>query len=276
MLSIENIDVTYHHTMQVLRDLSLTVPEGQIVALLGGNGAGKSTVLKAASNLLALENGALTAGRIRFCGRDTRTFAPDALVRAGLVHVREGRRIFAELTVEENLIAASQALNGRALAPELARVYSTFPKLDQRRRQVAGYLSGGEQQMLALGRAMLSRPRMMLMDEPSMGLAPQMVAEVYASIRRFNVEDGVTILLVEQNAAVALSVAHQAIVMERGRIVMEGAPEVLRNHPDIQEFYLGRSTEGGPSRSADLGDKVEGEGQQRALKHYSRRKRWLG
>jgi branched-chain amino acid transport system ATP-binding protein len=178
MLSIDNIDVTYHHTMQVLRDLSVDVPEGQIVALLGGNGAGKSTVLKAASNLLALENGALTAGRIRFCGKDTRTLSPDALVRAGLVHVREGRRIFAELTVEENLIAASHALNGHSLGPEIARIYGTFPKLEQRRRQLAGLLSGGEQQMLAIGRAMLARPRLMLLDEPSMGLAPQVVTEV--------------------------------------------------------------------------------------------------
>ncbi len=260
MLEIENIEVSYHHSVQALRGLSLTVPDGKIVALLGTNGAGKTTTLKAASNLLALEFGALEAGRIRFDGQDTRGMAPDALVRAGLFHVREGRRIFTEMSVEENLIAASYALQGRGIAPDYDKVYAFFPRLAERRRQVAGYLSGGEQQMLAFGRAMVARPRMILMDEPSLGLAPKVVTEIFDAIRRLNAEEGVTILLVEQNAAVAFSVADRAYVMEHGQIVMEGAVAVLREDPDIRDFYLGMGGAGGSFR---------------AVKHYKRRKRWL-
>ncbi len=261
MLAIENIEVNYHRAVQALRGLSLQVAEGRIVALLGTNGAGKTTTLKAASNLLPLEHGAINAGRIRFDGADIRGEAPDALVRRGLFHVREGRRIFTEMTVEENLIAASWALDGRGVKPDYDKVYGFFPPLADRRRQVAGYLSGGEQQMLAFGRAMVAEPRLILMDEPSLGLAPKVVEEIFATIRRLNSEEGVTILLVEQNAAVAFSVAHYAYVMEHGRIVMEGDVAKLRNDPDIQSFYLG------------LGD--GGSSSFRDVKHYKRRKRWL-
>jgi len=261
VLSIENLEVNYHHTVQALRGLSLHVDEGQVVALLGTNGAGKTTTLKAASNLLHLEHGAIDGGRIRFADQDIRDLSPDALVRKGLFHVREGRRIFAEMTVEDNLIAASYALDGRGRSPDYDKVYAFFPRLAERRRQVAGYLSGGEQQMLAFGRAMIAEPRMILMDEPSLGLAPKVVEEIFDAIRRLNVEEGVTILLVEQNAAVAFSVAHHAYVMEHGQIVMEGSVETLRNDPDVQSFYLGMG--------------AEGAGSFRDVKHYKRRKRWL-
>ncbi|MCC5993493.1 MAG: ABC transporter ATP-binding protein [Rhodobacteraceae bacterium] len=262
MLEIANIEVNYHHSVQALRGLSLSVAQGQIVALLGTNGAGKTTTLKAASNLLHLEFGAIDAGRIRFDGQDVARMAPDALVRAGLFHVREGRRIFTEMTVEDNLVAASYALDGRGLAPDYDKVYEFFPRLAERRRQIAGYLSGGEQQMLAFGRAMVARPRMVLMDEPSLGLAPKVVEEIFVTIRRLNEEEGVTILLVEQNAALAFSVASYAYVMEHGQIVMEGDVEKLRNDPDIQSFYLGMG-EGAQAQSF------------RNVKHYKRRKRWL-
>lgn len=261
MLEIETIEVNYHRTVQVLRGLSLRVPEGQIVALLGANGAGKTTTLKAASGLLALEHGAVSGGRIVFDGQDTAGMEPDALVRRGLFHVREGRRIFTEMTVEDNLIAASYALDGRDAKPDYDKVYDTFPRLAERRRQIAGFLSGGEQQMLAFGRAMVARPRMILMDEPSLGLAPRIVEEIFDIIRRLNREDGMTILLVEQNASVAFSVAHRAYVMEHGQIVMEGDVETLRNDPDIRAAYLGVGAEGATSY--------------RDVKHYKRRKRWL-
>ena len=263
MLSVENIEVTYHHTVQALRGLSLTVPKGAIVALLGTNGAGKTTTLKAASNLLALENGVIGEGRISFDGRDLKGMAPDALVRAGLFHVREGRRIFAEMTVEDNLTAASYALDGRAGAKaDYDKVYDFFPRLKERRRQIAGYLSGGEQQMLAFGRAMVAQPRMILMDEPSLGLAPKVVEEIFATVRRLNAEDGTSILLVEQNAGVAFSVASYAYVMEHGQIVMEGDVARLRDDPDIRAFYLGVGEAGARQSFRDV-------------KHYKRRKRWL-
>jgi branched-chain amino acid transport system ATP-binding protein len=261
VLEIEAIEVTYHHTIQALRGLSLHVRAGEIVALLGTNGAGKTTTLKAASNLLALEYGALTGGRIRFDGQDVARLTPDALVRAGLFHVREGRRIFTEMTVEENLIAASYAVAGRGVAADYARVYDFFPRLHERKGQVAGYLSGGEQQMLAFGRAMVARPRMVLMDEPSLGLAPMVVAEIFAAIRRLNAEEGVSILLVEQNAALAFDLASRAYIMEQGQIVLDGDVAALRANADVQSFYLG----------ADGGD----AGSFRAVKHYKRRKRWL-
>ena len=261
MLEIENVEVNYHRTVQALRGLSLSVPEGKIVTLLGTNGAGKTTTLKAASNLLALEHGAVDGGTIRFDGRDVAGMEPDALVRHGLFHVREGRRIFTELTVAENLAAASYALDGRGIAPDYDKVFDFFPRLAERRHQVAGFLSGGEQQMLAFGRAMVARPRMILMDEPSLGLAPKVVEGIFATIRRFNEEDDMTILLVEQNASVAFSVAHRAYVMEHGQIVIEGTVEALRNDPDIQSFYLGMR-DGGTTSFRDV-------------KHYKRRKRWL-
>lgn len=263
MLSIENIEVTYHHTVQALRGLSLEVPEGRIVTLLGTNGAGKSTTLKAASNLLGLENGHVGEGRITFRGEDVFRIAPDRLVQRGLFHVREGRRIFTEMTVEDNLVAAAYALRGRDLRPDYDKVYAFFPRLKERRGQIAGFLSGGEQQMLAFGRAMIARPSMILMDEPSLGLAPKIVAEIFDTVRRLNAEDGVSILLVEQNAGVAFSVADYGYIMESGQIVMEGPVSKLRDDKDIRSFYLGVATEGSARDSF------------RDVKHYKRRKRWL-
>lgn len=263
MLSVENIDVVYHHTVQALRGLSLEVQKGKIVALLGSNGAGKTTTLKTASNLVQLENGHVRAGRILFKDQDIAQLSADALVHKGLFHIREGRRIFSELTVDDNLVAASYALKGRAQRPDYDKVYSFFPRLKERRKQVAGYLSGGEQQMLAFGRAMVAQPEMILMDEPSLGLAPKIITEIFDTIRRLNTEDGITILLVEQNAHLAFSVADYSYIMESGQIVMEGTSERLRNDPDVRSFYLGVAEEG------------DGRGSFRDVKHYKRRKRWL-
>ena len=263
MLLIENIEVVYHHTVQVLRGLSLEAPEGKIIALLGSNGAGKSTTLKATSRLLELENGKVSEGRILFKGLPVSTFTPDQLVHQGLFHIREGRRVFTELTVEENLIAASNALLSRGLKPEYDRVYNFFPRLKERRKQVAGYLSGGEQQMLAFGRAIIAQPSMILMDEPSLGLAPNIISEIFETIRRFNIDDGISILLVEQNANLAFSVADYCYIMEGGQIVMEGSVGKLRADPDVRSFYLGMRAESEARESFH------------DVKHYKRRKRWL-
>lgn len=264
MLTIENIEVTYYHTVQALRGLSLEVPDGKIVTLLGTNGAGKTTTLKAASNLLALENGQIGEGRINFKGKSILTVQPDKLVQQGLFHVREGRRVFTEMTVEDNLIAASYALDRRNAKADYDKVYAFFPRLHERRKQIAGYLSGGEQQMLAFGRAMIAQPELILMDEPSLGLAPKIVEEIFGTIRRLNDEEGVSILLVEQNAGVAFGVADYGYIMESGQIVMEGDVEKLRNDKDIQSFYLGISEDGSEDRQSF-----------RDVKHYKRRKRWL-
>lgn len=264
MLTIENIEVSYFHTVQALRGLSLEVPDGKIVTLLGTNGAGKTTTLKAASNLLKLENGEVGEGRIYFDGKPIKGVAPDKLVQQGMFHVREGRRIFSEMTVEDNLIAASYALDGRKVAPDYSKVYDFFPRLKERRKQIAGYLSGGEQQMLAFGRAMVARPKLILMDEPSLGLAPKVVEEIFDTIRRLNTEDGTSILVVEQNAGVAFSVADYGYIMESGQIVLEGDVATLRNNKDIQSFYLGMSDDGSQDRQSF-----------RDVKHYKRRKRWL-
>lgn len=264
MLTIENIEVTYHHTVQALRGLSLNVPKGKIVALLGSNGAGKTTTLKAASNLLALENGQVGEGRILFDGKSIKGIEPDVLVKNGLFHVREGRRIFAEMSVEDNLTAATNALQGRNVKPDYDQIYQFFPRLKERKNQIAGYLSGGEQQMLAVGRAMMARPKMILMDEPSLGLAPQVVADIFATVRRLNEEQGVTILLVEQNATLALDLADYGYIMEQGSVVMEGDAETLKSDKDIQSFYLGTSGEESGERASF-----------RDAKHYKRRKRWL-
>lgn len=263
MLAVENIDVVYHHTVQALRGLSLEVPQGKIVALLGSNGAGKTTTLKAATNLLQLENGKVRDGRIRFNNEVIEHISPDQLVHKGLFHIREGRRIFAELTVEDNLVAASYALKSKKEKPDYERVYDFFPRLRERRKQIAGFLSGGEQQMLAFGRAMVAKPSMILMDEPSLGLAPKIIAEIFATVRRFNEEEGISILLVEQNAQAAFSLASYAYIMENGQIVMEGDVEKLRDDPDVRKFYLGMSEEGETRESF------------RDVKHYKRRKRWL-
>ncbi|KFJ54553.1 ABC transporter family protein [Bordetella bronchiseptica] len=263
MLAINNIEVVYNKAVQVLRGLSLEVPRGGIVALLGSNGAGKSTTLKAVSRLLELEDGALVNGAIRFQGNDTAGRAPQALVRAGLAHVMEGRRVFEDLTVEENLVAATYALSGRAGArPDFDLVYGYFPRLYERRRGLAGYLSGGEQQMLAIGRALIAQPSLMLLDEPSLGLSPMLVESIFSIIARINAEQGVSMLLVEQNASVALAVAHYGYIMETGKVVIDGSAERLAGDPDVREFYLGVGG-GGEARGF------------RQLKHYKRRKRWL-
>lgn len=263
VLDVNNIEVIYNKVVQALRGLSLRVPRGEIVALLGSNGAGKSTTLKAISGLLALEDGDLASGKVLFKGRSTRGVAPQDLVRQGLSHVMEGRRVFEDLTVEENLVASTYALTGRANAkPDFDLVYTYFPRLHERRKGLAGYLSGGEQQMLAIGRALIAQPELMLLDEPSLGLSPKLVEDIFTIISRINAERGVSILLVEQNATVALAVAHQGYIMENGKIVIDGTAQRLATDPDVREFYLGVGG-GGEARSF------------RDIKHYKRRKRWL-
>ncbi|WP_417543251.1 ABC transporter ATP-binding protein [Marinobacter sp.] len=265
LLEIDNIEVVYNKAVQVLRGLSLRVPRGAIVALLGSNGAGKSTTLKSVSGLLALEDGEVTAGEIRFKGRPLKGMAPEKLVRDGLFHVMEGRRVFEDLTVEENLVAATYALSGRktSLNDSYELVYDYFPRLRERRKQLAGYLSGGEQQMLALGRALIAQPELIMLDEPSLGLAPQLVEEIFTIIARINREQGTAILLVEQNAAVSLAIASYGYIMENGKIVIDGPADKLATNEDVQEFYLGVGGKEGEARSY------------RDIKHYKRRKRWL-
>ncbi|MBQ0833510.1 ABC transporter ATP-binding protein [Marinobacter sp.] len=265
LLEIDNIEVVYNKAVQVLRGLSLRVPHGAIVALLGSNGAGKSTTLKSVSGLLALEDGEVTAGEIRFKGRSLNGVAPEKRVRDGLFHVMEGRRVFEDLTVEENLVAATYALNGRkkSLNDSYELVYGYFPRLRERRKQLAGYLSGGEQQMLALGRALIAQPELIMLDEPSLGLAPQLVEEIFTIIARINREQGTAILLVEQNAAVSLAIASYGYIMENGKIVIDGPADKLSSNEDVQEFYLGVGGKEGETRSY------------RDIKHYKRRKRWL-
>jgi branched-chain amino acid transport system ATP-binding protein len=263
-LTIENIEVIYNHSVQALRGLSVDVPEGRIVALLGSNGAGKTTTLKAVGGVLPFENGRVAAGKIRYFGADIGGRAAYQLARAGLAHVREGRHIFADLTVEENLVAAANALQGRERGDvDSEKVFAYFPRLRERRKQVAGYLSGGEQQMLAIGRAIVGKPRLILLDEPSLGLAPLVVKDIFAIIERINREQGVAMLLVEQNAHVALGVADYGYIMENGRIVINGPTEKLLADPDVQRFYLGSGESGGAATSF------------RDVKHYKRRKRWL-
>ncbi len=263
ILQVNNLEVVYNKAVQVLRGLSLTVPRGQIVALLGSNGAGKSTTLKAISNLLALQNGEMTGGSVHFAGQDTRRLAPHALVRAGVFHVMEGRHVFEDLSVEDNLVAATYALTGRqAKAADFDRVYEYFPRLHERRKGLAGYLSGGEQQMLAIGRALIAEPQLMLLDEPSLGLSPVLVETIFEIIARINAERGTSMLLVEQNASVALAVAHYGYIMETGKVVIDNTAPQLAADPDVREFYLGMGQEGGAKSF-------------RELKHYKRRKRWL-
>ena len=269
VLEINNIEVVYNKAVQALRGLSLVVPRGQIVALLGSNGAGKSTTLKAVSGLLALERGEVESGSIVFQGATTAGRAPHALVRAGLFHVMEGRRVFEDLSVEENLVAATYALTGRtstvggAAKPDFDTVYEYFPRLHERRKGLAGYLSGGEQQMLAIGRALIAQPELILLDEPSLGLSPKLVEDIFGIIARINAERGTSMLLVEQNATVALAVAHTGYIMENGKIVIDGPAERLASDPDVREFYLGMGGDGGAAKSF------------KDIKHYKRRKRWL-
>ncbi|HPU52744.1 MAG TPA: ABC transporter ATP-binding protein [Burkholderiaceae bacterium] len=260
LLELNNIEVVYDGVFLAVKGISLKVPEGGLVALLGANGAGKSTVLKSISGLLAAERGQVTRGEVTWQGRDLRGLAPPERVRAGLVHVLEGRRVFEHLTPEENLLAASSMHNDRRHIRELVdRVFEWFPRLAQRARAQAGYLSGGEQQMLAIGRALMTEPRLLMLDEPSLGLAPLLVDEIFDIIRRINRDAGMSILLVEQNAAAALEVSNSAYLIENGRVVMTGSASELAANPDVQEFYLG------------AGHGVDYQ----SVKHYRRRKRWL-
>jgi branched-chain amino acid transport system ATP-binding protein len=262
-LAIENIEVVYQHSVQVLRGLSLAVPRGAIVALLGANGAGKTTTLKAVSGLLPLEVGQLRAGSIHCGGERIDGVAPHLLARRGIAHVREGRHVFEDLTVDENLVAASHALTGRKLAPDRDLIYAYFPRLAERRSVRAGYLSGGEQQMLAIGRALLGKPSLMLLDEPSLGLAPLVVESIFEIIARINREQGVAMLLVEQNAFAAFGIAQYGYIMESGKVVIDGPTATLVKDPDVQRFYLGYGEGAGALASF------------REVKHYKRRKRWL-
>ncbi len=260
LLALNNVEVIYDDVILVLRGLSLAVPEGKIVALLGSNGAGKSTTLKAVSGLLPSERGEVTDGSIHFDGQDiTRMDAPQR-VKQGMSLCMEGRHVFEHLTVSENLVAG--AYTRKASASDLDEVYEYFPKLADMRTRVAGYLSGGEQQMLAIGRAMMARPKLMMLDEPSLGLAPLLVKEIFGYVKRLNQERGVTVLVIEQNARRALEVADHGYIMEQGRIVLEGPAAELRENPDVKEFYLGLGEEGGRKSFRDV-------------KHYKRRKRWL-
>jgi branched-chain amino acid transport system ATP-binding protein len=263
VLAVNNLEVVYNHTVLVLKGLSLEVPDGAVVSLLGTNGAGKSTTLKAISGLLPLEDGEVTGGEILYQGQSIRGWLPHRVARRGLVQVLEGRRIFEDLSVDENLSVANHARKGRGGAgmdPE--QVYGYFPRLRERRRQTAGYLSGGEQQMLAIGRALVARPRCLLLDEPSLGLAPMIVDEIFEILERINREEQVPMLLVEQNAAMALEISSYGYILEGGKVVLDGPSEVLRRDRDVQEFYLG-------VRSG------HGAANYRQVKHYKRRKRWL-
>lgn len=263
VLAVKNIEVIYDSVILVLRGVSLEVPEGRIVALLGGNGAGKSTTLKSISTLLASERGEVTKGSIEFRGKRTDKLTPGDLVGMGMVQVMEGRHCFGHLTVEENLITGAYArpIKGAQLRAELERIYHYFPRLKVRRESLAGYTSGGEQQMVAIGRAMMAKPNMLLLDEPSMGLAPQIVAEIFEIVRELNQKEGVSILLAEQNTSVALKYADYGYILESGRIMMDGPAKALAENKDVKEFYLGMSAEGRKSF--------------RDMKSYRRRKRWL-
>ncbi len=261
ILQVNNIEVIFNRAVQVLRGLSLRVPRGEVVALLGANGAGKTTALKAISGLLELENGEVSAGEIRYDGASIRGRRPHELVHAGMFHVMEGRHVFEDLTVEENLTAATYARKG-ATAKDFDLVYEYFPRLHERRRGLAGYLSGGEQQMLAIGRALIAQPRIILLDEPSLGLSPLLTEEIFGALARINAEQGASMLVVEQNAAMAFAVSSYAYIMETGRIVIDGPVERLMGDRDVREFYLGAGDEGAARNY-------------REVKHYKRRKRWL-
>ena len=263
ILDISNIEVVYDHVILVLKGVSLSVPQGGIVALLGANGVGKTTTLKAVSSLLRAERGEVTKGAIHFRGERTDRLSPSDVVRKGCIQVMEGRMCFPHLTIEENLMTgAFTRRDGRAaIRQDLAMIYERFPRLRERRSAVAGYTSGGEQQMCAIGRAMMARPSMILLDEPSMGLAPQVVEEIFEIVRVLNERDGVTFLLAEQNTNLALRYASHGYILETGRLVMDGEATALRENADVREFYLGMST----------GDRKSF----RDVKSYKRRKRWL-
>ncbi|AXT27776.1 ABC transporter ATP-binding protein [Ruegeria sp. AD91A] len=263
LLEVNNIEVIYNHVILVLKGVSLTVPKGGITALLGGNGAGKTTTLKAVSNLLHSERGEVTKGSIKYRGQSVHESDPAVLVEKGVIQVMEGRHCFEHLTVEENLLtgAYTRKDGSAAIQQDLELVYNYFPRLKERRRSQAGYTSGGEQQMVAMGRALMSRPETILLDEPSMGLAPQLVEEIFGIVKDLNEKEGVSFLLAEQNTNVALRFAHYGYILESGRVVMDGPAAELRENPDVKEFYLGMSDEGRKSF--------------RDVRSYRRRKRWL-
>ena len=263
LLEVNNIEVIYNHVILVLKGVSLTVPKGGITALLGGNGAGKTTTLKAISNLLHSERGEVTKGSILYKGERVQDLDPAALVKRGVIQVMEGRHCFPHLTVEENLLTGAYTRrDGKAeVEKDLEMVYTYFPRLKERRKSMAGYTSGGEQQMTAVGRALMSRPETILLDEPSMGLAPQLVEQIFEIVKSINENEGVSFLLAEQNTNVALRYAHYGYILENGRVVMDGPAADLRENPDVKEFYLGVSDEGRKSF--------------RDVRSYRRRKRWL-
>ena len=262
VLIVNNIEVVYSHVILVLKGVSLKVKKGGITALLGGNGAGKSTTLKSISNLLASERGEVTKGSVTFGNEYIHDLDPSQLVKKGVIQVMEGRHCFEHLTVEENLLTGAYTRsNNKEVKEDLERVYNYFPRLRDRRTSLAGYTSGGEQQMIAIGRALMAHPTMILLDEPSMGLAPQLVKQIFEIVAEINRKEGVTILLAEQNTNVALQYAEYAYILENGRVVMEGTAESMRDNEDVKEFYLG----------------ISGEGRQsfKDVKQYRRRKRWL-
>ena len=262
VLIVNNIEVVYSHVILVLKGVSLKVKKGGITALLGGNGAGKSTTLKSISNLLASERGEVTKGSVTYSNEYIHDLDPSQLVKKGVIQVMEGRHCFEHLTVEENLLTGAYTrTNNKEVKEDLERVYNYFPRLRDRRSSLAGYTSGGEQQMIAIGRALMAHPTMILLDEPSMGLAPQLVKQIFEIVAEINRKEGVTILLAEQNTNMALQYAEYAYILENGRVVMEGTAESMRDNEDVKEFYLG----------------ISGEGRQsfKDVKQYRRRKRWL-
>ena len=262
ILVVNNIEVVYSHVILVLKGVSLNVKKGGITALLGGNGAGKSTTLKSISNLLSSERGEVTKGSVTFENEDIHDLDPSQLVKKGVIQVMEGRHCFEHLTVEENLLTGAYTrTSSKEVKEDLERVYNYFPRLRDRRTSQAGYTSGGEQQMIAIGRALMAKPTMILLDEPSMGLAPQLVKQIFEIVAEINKKEGVTILLAEQNTNVALKYAEYAYILENGRVVMEGSAESMRDNEDVKEFYLGISGEGRKSF--------------KDIKQYRRRKRWL-
>ena len=262
LLEVNNIEAVYNHVILVLKGVSLNVKKGGITTLLGGNGAGKTTTLKSISNLLASERGEITKGSITFNNQDVHQLDPSQLVKMGVIQVMEGRHCFEHLTVEENLLTGGYTRkSNKEVKNDLERVYEYFPRLKERRTSQAGYTSGGEQQMVAIGRALMANPKMILLDEPSMGLAPQLVKQIFEIVSQINKKEGVTILLAEQNTNMALQYAEYAYILENGRVVMEGTAKSMRDNEDVKEFYLG----------------ISGEGRQsyRDFKQYRRRKRWL-